>query len=168
MLADLSGRFQGTLSSLASAAVYEVATTIQAKAAVAVPAGSTSLSLTGGPALVGDTFTAGGTGVRTVTEADGAAVTFTPATTSPIAAGAAVPLARVEATPVLAWVEGLDIASASSTLIAATDTRICVLADAVPVTPAAGHRIVIGGSRYTVKAATSDAIGAVWRLVASR
>lgn len=168
ILSDLSARVQGALAPLAGSAVYEVAETVQAKAAGAVPAGATTMTLTGGPAIPGDTFTAGGLGTRTISAVEGTGVLFSPATTAPIAAGASVTLARVQAWPVRAWVEGLDVARVANTLIAATDTTLCVLAEGLPVTPAAGHRVVIGGSRYVVKSAASDAIGAVWRIVAGR
>ena len=175
LLTDLAARIQGALRPLASPLTIRRPETIRCTVAAPAAAGATQLQLTvpAGTAglLTGDSFTAGGTALKTVA-ADAPAtggtctVIFAPALTAAIAAGATIQVARTAVYPCLGWEEGLDLVRVQNTLIGATDTSLCVLVDGLTIDPAAGDAIVSGGRSFTIKTATRDGMAAVWRIIA--
>ncbi|BAI72841.1 hypothetical protein AZL_022030 [Azospirillum sp. B510] len=175
LLSDLAARVQGALRPLASPLTIRRTETIRCVVATPAAAGATMLQLTvpAGTAglLTGDSFTAGGTALKTVAAdapATGATctVTFAPSLTAALPAGALIQVNRTAAYPCLGWEEGLDLVRVQNTLIGATDTSLCVLTAGLPIDPRAGDFIVSGGRTFTIKIATRDGMAAVWRLIA--
>lgn len=175
MIADLSARVAACMRPLAAPAVYRVVTTFQPKAAAPAAAGATSLRITPPAGMdgvtAGDTFTVGGPTIKAVTApapvVDGTiTVTFAPPLIAPIATGAVVPLARSTDTPILAWMEAVEVSRLTGTLIGAADVFVNVLGHTLPDEPVPGATILIGGRTLTVKSAQLDGAGAVWRILA--
>ncbi|PGH56506.1 hypothetical protein CRT60_16420 [Azospirillum palustre] len=175
LLTDLSGRIAATMRPLAAPATYRVVATFQGKAAAPAAAGATSLRITPPSGMdgvmAGDTFTVGGPTIKAVTVPapvvdSTITVTFAPPLTAPIAAGAVVPLARSTDTPILAWIEAVEVARLTGTLIGSADVFVNVLAQTLPDEPRPGATILIGGRTLTVKSAQLDGAGAVWRILA--
>lgn len=176
LLEDLATRIGGALRPLAGPLEIRNTSTFQAKAAAPVAAGSSTLQLAP-PAgmdrvMPGDTFTVGGPAVKTVgAEAAAAggiiAAAFSPALTAPIAAGAAVPVTRTTTQAVLGWEEAIDVTRIVGTLIGATDTVVCILADSLAGELLPGATVVTStGRALTIRSAARDGSGAVWRIVA--
>lgn len=175
LLTDLAARVQGALRPLASSLTIRRPETIRCTAAAPAAAGATQLQLTvpagTGGLLTGDSFTAGGTALKTIA-ADAPAtggtctVTFAPSLTAAIAAGAAIQVNRDAGYACNGWEEGLDLSRVQNTLIEAKDTMLCVLTDGLTIDPAAGDFIVSGGRTFTIKTATRDGMAAVWRIIA--
>lgn len=175
LLSDLAARVQGALRPLASPLTIRRPETIRCTVAAPAAVGATQLQLTvqAGAAglLSGDSFTAGGTALKTVAAdapatGDTCTVSFAPALTAPIAAGAAIQVSRTTAYQCLGWEEGLDLVRVQNTLISASDTSLCVLTAGLSIDPAAADVIVSGGRTFTIKSAARDGIAAVWRLIA--
>ncbi|WP_042442935.1 hypothetical protein [Azospirillum sp. B510] len=175
ILADLSVRVATAMRPLAAPAIYRLVTTFQAKATAPAAAGATTLQITPpagmGGVIAGDSFTVGGPAVKTVTMSapmtNGTiTLTFAPLLTAPIAAGAVVPLARSTDSPILAWMEAVEVARLTGTLIGAADVFVNVLGHTLPDEPMPGATILIGGRTLTVKSAQLDGAGAVWRILA--
>lgn len=176
LLTDLAARVQGALRPLAAPMSYRTATTFQARTAAPAAAGATVLQLTPPAGMdrvhPGDTFSTGGPALKTVTAEVAAAggviaAPFSPPLAAALPAGASVPITRATSCTVQGWEETMDATRPASALVQANDTTLCILADSLPLEPAPGHQVVAGAGRVlTVRHASRDGSGAVWRILA--
>lgn len=173
--AAIARTVEAAFKPLAEPAVYRIANTFTPRVATTAPAGSTSATLNTLPAgfspKAGDTFVWSSTGTTHTITADATpaggsvGVTFTPALTVPLTAGASLTVNRTVDHPVRAVVVQVDGYSLMSGIYAGGDFRARILDLPPGVEPSGSgtHRILWNGKTLTVRSGIgADPSRTVW------
>ena len=170
-MAAIATRIQKKLRRLAVDLIYRRSTLYNLRAAGAVAAAASAISLDGLPSgfvgiLAGDHFMGGSYKFAVDTPESGGVVSdapFTPQLAQPIADGAFVAVVRDSDTDCRGWIELLDETQLAPG-IKEIEARVTVLFESLPFEPRIGDLIVAEGHARRIAAIARDAAGAAWIL----